>query len=233
MPNGGAYSKSNQSPTHNPNKDDHSILDEGVRRLADLIQRGAVDWHREITEIAGNPPSLDKETEDLIEYALGDDTRTRFFTEAAIAPEWIDWLDEREYLNSLFGDGRFSEQAETFSRWLVEQFAYTHANKLFLLIGKHNMRLHPRFWYDLAYRIGRDRETSWDTDILSRWISLLLATVQENVNVNSVGHIHPSSLLQWLGERCIQHEMLDSLLQVFDAMMGNRPPGQGGLLLAQ
>ena len=204
-----------------PSENDHSILDEGVRRLADLIRRGAVDWHREITEIAENLPTLDEETEDLIEYALVDATRTRFFTEAATAPEWIDWLDEREYLNSLFGDGTFSEQAETFSRWLVEQFAYTHANKLFLLIGKHNMRLHPRFWYDLAYRIGRDRETSWDTDILSRWISLLLATVQENVNVNSVGHIHPSSLLQWLGERCIQHEILDSLLQVFDAMMGN------------
>ena len=83
---------------------DHSALNEGVRRLADLIRRGAVDWHREITEIAGNPPPLDEETEDLIKYALEDDTRTRFFTEAATTPEWIDWLDEREYLNPLFLD---------------------------------------------------------------------------------------------------------------------------------
>ena len=205
-----------------PSENDHSILDEGVRRLADLIRRGAVDWHREITEIAENPPSLDEETEDLIEYALGDDTRTRFFTEAASDPKWIDWLDERGYLNALFGDGTFSEQAEPFSRWLVEQFACDWANKLFLLISKHNMRLHPRFWYDLAYRIGRDRETSWDKDILSRWISLLLATVQGNVNANSPGPINTSTLLQWMGEHCIQHERLDSLLQIFDVMMGNR-----------
>ena len=203
-------------------EDDHTALDEGVRRLADHARRGILDWHREITEIAEKPPPLDEETVDLIEYALADATRTRFFTKAATAPEWIDWLDERGYLNPLFLDSTLSERDEIFSRWLVEQFSYTYANILFLLIGKHNMRLHPRFWYDLAYRIGRDRETSWDTDILSRWISLLLATVQENVNVNSVGHIHPSGLLQWLGERCIQHEMLDSLLQVFDAMMGNR-----------
>ena len=204
---------------------DHSALEEGVRRLANLTRRGAVDWHREITEIAENPPSLDEETEDLIKYAFEDDTRTRFFTEAATNPEWIDWLDKREkgeYLNPLFLDGTLSERDVIFSWWLVEQFAYTHANKLFLLIGKHNMRLHPHFWYELAYRIGRDRETLWDEDILSRWISLLLATVQGNANANSPGFIDTSTLLQWLGERCIQHEMIDSLLQIFDAMMGNR-----------
>ena len=204
-----------------PSEDDHSALDEGVRRLADLIRRGAVDWHQEITQIAETPPSLDEETEDLIEYALADAPRTRFFTEAATAPEWIDWLDERGYLNPLFLHSTLSERDEIFSRWLVEQFSYTHANILFLLIGKHNMRLHPRFWYDLAYRIGRDRETSWNKDILSRWVSLLLATVQGNINANSPGPINTSTLLQWMGERCIQHEMLDSLLQIFDMMMGN------------
>ena len=151
-------------------------------------------------------------------------TRTRFFTEAATNPEWIDWLDEREYLNPLFLDGVLTRSGGRYliSCWLVEQFAHTHwANHLFLLIGKRNMHLHPRFWYNLAYRIGRDRETSWDTDILSRWISLLLATVQGNVNASSPGPVDTTTLLQWLGERCIQHEMLDSLLQIFDAMMGN------------
>ena len=202
-------------------EDDHSTLNEGVRRLADLVQRRFVDWHGQITEIAENPPSLDEETEDLIEYALADDTRTRFFTEAASDPKWVDWLDERGYLNPLFSNDEFSEQAEIFSRWLVERFAYTHANTLFLLIGKHNMHLHPRFWYNLAYQIGWSQQIPWNKDILSRWISLLLATVQENINASLVGHIQPSSLLQRLGERCIQHEILDGLLQVFDAMMGN------------
>ena len=202
-------------------ENDHSALDEGVRRLADLIRRGAVDWHREITAVAENPPPLDEETKDLIEYALADATRIRFFTEAATNPEWIDWLDEQEYLKPLFIDGTLGEGDGIFSWWLVEQFAHTHANHLFLLIGKRNMHLHPRFWYNLAYRIGRDRETSWDTDILSRWISLLLATVQGNVNASSPGPVDTTTLLQWLGERCIQHEMLDSLLQIFDAMMGN------------
>ena len=201
---------------------DHSTLNEGVRRLADLIRRGAVDWHREITEIAENLPSLDEETEDLIKYALEDDTRTRFFTEAATTPEWIDWLDEREYLNPLFLDGVLSDQDEILSRWLVEQFACDWANKLFLLIGKHRTCLHPRFWSDLAYRIGKDRETSWDMDILSRWISLLLTTVRGDAEINILRYVNTSTLLQWMGEHCIQRGMLDSLLQIFDAMMGSQ-----------
>ena len=194
-------------------ENDHSILDEGVRRLADLIRHGAVDWHREITAIAENPPSFDEETEDLIEYALADDTRTRFFTEAATSPEWIDWLDEREYLNPLFLDGTLSERDKRWSWWLAEQFACNHANKLFLLIGKHNMDLHPHFWHDLVRQIGTDREVSWDKSILTCWVSLLLATAQRDIDIY---------ILLQLGERCIDLEMLDSLLQIFDAVMGSR-----------
>ena len=213
------------------NKEDHSALDKGVRELAAFAQLGILDWHRKITEIAENPPPLDKETEDLMKYALADDTKTRFFTKAATNPEWIDWLDEREYLIPLFANDTLNKRDRIFSWWLVEQFAYSYANQLFLLIDKHNTRLHPRFWYDLAYRIGRDRETSWDKNILSRWISLLLATVQGNMNANSPGPIDTDTLLQRIGELCIQHEMLGSLLQIFDTMMDSRLRLRGGFLL--
>lgn len=194
-------------------ENDHSALDEGLRRLADLIRRGAVDWHREITAIAENPPSLDEETKDLIEYALGDATRTRFFTESATSPEWIDWLDEREYLNPLFLYGTLSERDRAFSWWLVKRFVHNHTNKLFLLIGKHNMHLHPNFWHDLVHQIATDREVSWDKNILVRWVALLLATAQRDIDIY---------ILLQLGELCIQHEMLDSLLQIFDVMVGSR-----------
>ena len=115
-----------------------------------------------------------------------------------------------------------SDRDEILSRWLVEQFACDWANKLFLLIGKHRTRLHPRFWSDLAYRIGKDRETSWDMDILSRWISLLLTTVRGDAEINILEYVNTSTLLQWMGEHCIQRGMLDSLLQIFDAMMGSQ-----------
>lgn len=203
-------------------KGDHSTLDEGIRRLAELVKRSTLDWHHEIAMIAGNPPPLDEETANLIEYALEDETKTQFFTKSASDPEWIDWLDKNEYLDALFGDGTLSERDRILSRWLIEQFAYNHAAKLFLLIGKHNTCLHPHFWHDLGYRIGRDKETSWDKKILSRWMSLLLTTVQKPVGTNNRRPVDTSIILQRLGEHCIRYEMLDSLLQIFDVMMESR-----------
>ena len=204
------------------NKDDHRVLNEGVRSLANLKQWQPSDWERKITMIAESPPPLDEATEDLIEYAFTDTTRIRFFTKAATAPEWINWLDKRGYLNALFDNSTFSERDKRWSWWLAEQFAYDHPNQLFLLLGKHNMHLQPDFWHDLARQIGTDREASWDPDILSRWISLLLNTVQEHINVDDQANVGIGTLLHLLGERCIQHDILDGLLQIVDAMMGSR-----------
>ena len=211
-------------------RDDHSALDEGARGLAVLAQYGVLDWHQKVTKIAKKTPPFDQETEDLIEYALADATKARFFTKVATNPEWIDWLDEREYLTPLFRDGTFSSRDKIFSWWLVDQFAYDHANKLFLLIGKHNMRLHPDFWCDLASQIARDRENLWDENVLARWISLLLTTAQGHIAIADMVHAGADTLLQLIGKHCIRHGMLDSLLQIFDIMIGSRSQLRGGYL---
>ena len=82
-----------------PNAKDHSRLYEGVRRLADRANFSISDWQRKITEIAEKSPlSLDEEAADLIADSLSDAVRTRFFTQAATSPEWIDWLNKRGHL---------------------------------------------------------------------------------------------------------------------------------------
>ena len=204
------------------NKNDHSALNEGIRNLAGLNQWKASDWECKITIIAKKPPPLDEETENLIEYALGDEANTRFFTKAATDPKWIDWLDKRKYLTSLFVDGTLSERDKNFGRWLVEQFAYNPPNQLFLLINKHNMRLNPLFWHDLSWRIGRNPKTRWNKDILSRWILLLLNTVRDHIGVDEQANMGTVNLLQLMGKCCMQHGMLNSLLQIFDVMTESR-----------
>ena len=67
----------------------HSPLYEGVRRLADIVSRSILDWQREITDIADKLPPVDEEAIDIIEDALKDAPRTRFFTRAASSPELI------------------------------------------------------------------------------------------------------------------------------------------------
>ena len=194
-------------------ENDYSALYESVRRMAEHVRRDVLGWQREVTAIAEKPPPLDEKSLDIIEYALEDETKIQFFTKAASDPDWIDWLDERRILNALFGDGTLSERDQALSWWLAENFACNQADKLFLLIGKYNMRLNPHFWDALGRTIGRE-EALLEKDILSRWISLLLASLQDDVRTD----MH----LLWMGERCIKHGMLDSLLQVFDTMAGSR-----------
>ena len=193
---------------------DHSRLQDSVRSLAEYFGRGALDWQREIAELAEKKPSLlDSEEADLIEEALKDETKTRFFTEVASLPEWISWLDERKHLDALFGSGTLSQSDGVLASWLAERFAFRHADDLFLLIARHHTRLHPDFRWELGRKIELDKQDPPDGKNLSRWVSLLLATVPVDAN---------EFVLAWMGERCAKNGLVDSLLQVFDAMAGSR-----------
>ena len=196
-----------------PPSPDHKALYKGVQGLADYATRGILDWQREITEIAQKPPSLDEEETGLIEEALSDEAKTRFFTNAASSPEWINWLDGRKHLDGLFGDVEIDELDRELASWLANKFAREHADALFLLIGRRGMSLHPDFWFELGRTIGPQRDPPLDAETLSRWVSLLLATAPAN----------PGDLvLPWLGERCIERDLTDSLIDIFNAMAASR-----------
>ena len=197
--------------------DDYSKLREGVRRLAEVFGRGVLDWQRDITELARKkPPLLNEEEAGLIEEALKDEIKTRFFADAASSPEWIDWLDKRNHLRMLFSDDDIGKQDEILARWLAERFSFRYANTLFLLIAQHDTRLHPIFWQVLGREIGLGEQDPLDKEVLARWISLLLASAP------AVAYCRVSSVLFWMGEKSLKHGMLDCLLQVFNVMIGNR-----------
>ena len=196
------------------NDDDYSKLHEGIRRLADFSRRSVLDWKREITELARkNPPLLGEEEAGLIEEALKDEARTRFFIDSASSPEWIDWLDKRKHLDALFGTGDLSERDGMLAQWLAERFAFSCTDKLFLLIARHGTRLHPHFWWNLGRKIGSDEQDLLNQKTLSCWVSLLLATAPVDVD---------RYVILEIGKRCVGHGILDSLMQVFDAMVGTR-----------
>ena len=196
------------------NKDDHSKLHAGVRRLAEVFDRGVLDWRREITELAGNNPAPhDSEEADLIAEALKDETKTRFFTEADSPVEWIGWLDKCKHLDALFGSGTLNQPDRLLAQWLAERFAFRHADELFLLIARHGSHLHPFFWLQLGRKISFDKQDSRDRKNLPRWVSLLLATAPVDAD---------EYVLAAMGERCADNELVDSLLHVFDTMAGSR-----------
>ena len=205
-----------------PDAKDHSRLYEGVRRLADRANFSVSDWQREITELAEKPPlSLDEEAADLIADSLSDAVRTRFFTQAATSPEWIDWLNKRGHLVPLFGPGDLSEPSQVLATWLAEKFARDHANKLFLLIFQYQMQLNPSFWHELQKTIGKEGDKPLDKDTLARWVSLLLKT--DPLNANWYSDITPPSVW-WLeiSNRCNDQKLISAILQIFAAMSKSR-----------
>ena len=188
----------------------HRALYEGIAELVKYARRSLSDWQIKIKELAEkDPSSLDQEEMGVLGQVLSHEIRTRFFVEAASSAEWIKWLDDNKYLDNLFKDIDLNERDVELAHWLIREFARNHPNHLFFLIGLHNSRVNPDFWHRLARFIGQDRQKPWDKDILSRWICLLLAKAPADVD---------DVVLLWLGERCIEHELFEDIVEIFDTM---------------
>ena len=192
--------------------DDYAALYEGVAGLSKDARRGILDRQRDLTEIAKNSPSIDKEAMDRVEESLSDPAHTRFFTEAASHIDWVRWLDERGHLESLFGvdpNLALGDAERLLGRWLAGTFVKDHPDEMFRLIAKHRMRMHHEFWDTLGHAIASQNDTPWEPDTLERWVSLLLATAPPQPK---------SYVLLRLGERCVESDLMDSLLDVFRMM---------------
>ena len=195
---------------------DHSVLYNGINSLAEYAQRGTLDWRREISEIAKAPPPLDTERADLINDALSDLIRARFFTEAATRPEWIEWLERNTHFDNLFKvhPEALSERDKLLADWLANRFAHEHADDLYHLIARHNLQIHRDLWFALARNIGFLQGQLLGPADLSRWVSLLLATAPPAPWIGPIDFMLPS-----LGERCADAGLTDSLLDIFAKMI--------------
>ena len=197
-------------------KNDYSGLYNGVAGLAKYATRGILDWQNKITEIAKYPPSLNQEDMDTIRDALSHPTRTRFFTNAASDAAWISWLDENGHLDNLFGASPKSTMEETYRLlgwWLARTFAKEQSEELFRIIGKRAMEINPEFWETLASVVGSPEHSPDQAETLSRWVSLLLETAPPRPKTH---------LLHWLGERCKEPNLTESLLRIFCHMAAVR-----------
>ena len=188
---------------------DFNGLYDGVRRLAEVFKRSMLDWQREVTDLAAKLPPISDEEADIIEYSLNNVITTRFFTDTAEMPEWIEWLDKRRLLDPLFADGNLSKRDALLARWLVDRFAIHHFADLILCIARHQMRISAHLWNELVQYVISEKNI-FDEQVFNRWISVLLSTMPAYVDNYS---------LMWLGERCIKVGAVQSLLKIFGALL--------------
>ena len=193
-------------------ENDYAVLDQATSGLANYIRRGILDWQQQITRIAAGPPPLEEESAGVIEHALTDSVYTHFFTEAAESPEWIAWLDNRNYLDSLFSYGDLSQQEMMLSVWL-RRFAVKEPDTLFSVIERHGSRLNPHLWNMVASQMRQTARPLPDPQILSRWVHFLISVVPPDFN---------DALLEGIAENCASQGLLINLLQIYGAMIASR-----------
>lgn len=193
--------------------DDHAGLSKGISGLADHARRGLLDRRHEISEIAGRPPSPDEREADIIDEALADPTTAQFFADAATDPEWLDRLDRRGHLAPLFGAAVLPGVHGPLADWMVRRFVFDHPETIFRLIGRHGMRLNPLVWLDLAHAVAFRDHPALNGELLSRWVSCLLATVPPDPDRHD---------LLYLAQRCARADRVDSVVEIFDAMSAHR-----------
>ncbi len=198
---------------HQAHANDFSGLDEAVAGLASFLQRGLLDWQREITAIAGRYPPIDDESAGIIEHALRDPVKTKFFVESAELPEWVAWLDRRGALHRLFAEGALDDQETTLSYWLVSRFATTHSDELFAVIARHGGRLNVHLWNRLAWSLRSSDEALLSPSVLSRWVHFLMTCVPQYLDEYALAE---------LAQTCANLEAFQNLLQVYDVMTASR-----------
>ena len=198
---------------------DFSGLEAAVAGLASFLQRGVLDWQREIAAIAGGYPPIDDESAGIIEHALRDPVTTMFFVESAQLPEWVEWLAHSGHLAEMFTDGELSERDQMLGWWLVSRFAIDHDSAFFALIEHYDRRLNPTLWRLLSRQMQDSIAESPDATVMTRWVLFLASVIPTDAD---------DAALSWLAEACASVRATDSLLRVYEAMMKrlNRVPPQ-------
>ena len=193
--------------------DPDGALCESLSRFAKVVDEGPGEQQSRIKELARHVPSgLNREQIDLVADALSDAVRRKFFTRAATSPKWIVWLDDRKYLDALFGDKALKESDHELAKWLTGNFVHDGAEKLFVLIGKHGIRLHVDFWRRLLWQVALSEKSPTDCSCTERWVSLLLSTAPPHID-----HVSAFDFLL-LGERCIECGLTNSAVEIFKAL---------------
>lgn len=188
-------------------------LNDGVARLADWAMRGALDWQSRMAEIGSRVPPADEEVISEVEQALREIHTTRFFVDAAKDAGWPKWLDARKQLEALFSDGKLEEKDWLLALWLSQHYAIEHAAEVFDLVAAHQIRLNPQFWFLLGREIGIDKDKEIKAADLRQWVSILLASANDNADRH---------VLMWLAERSAAAGEIHLSLMVFLAMAEHR-----------
>ena len=166
---------------YNP-ESDHRILRESVDALADFANLSEADWEWAIRRILASGLSKTTEEEDLVIQALKVPSRALAFTKSADEPDWIAWLDTRNYLSGLFKELELGRPESILSYWIANSHALQHPDAVFDLFAKHSGAMNSRFWVNIAQAMSNPINPKIGNPVVRRWASTLVSRSPEYLN---------------------------------------------------
>ena len=197
---------------------DHTALYQSVGRLVSYVRRDLIEWRREIVEIARGVPPVDPETVDLIDDALHDPVKVRFFANADsqdidIDAQWLDWLIERGHIERILAASATADPNDPhrlIARWLASTYVHQLGNHLLQLLLRGQIPMTATLWTEIAYTIGGSKDGNCDNDLLNQWISYLTHHIPDGV-------FHSDLTLVELAKAADDAGLHGSLVSTFEA----------------
>lgn len=129
------------------------LMGEGINQLGIIIRRGLLDWEKSLKMIAERPP-VDLTIESEVLFCLQDETKTRVLIHNIHGKEWLQWIDDRKYINNLFcKKAELSAIEIEWADWIAKEFIENDCKEIMRLVLKHNNQLNDRFAEILAREI--------------------------------------------------------------------------------
>lgn len=197
---------------------EYSNLDGDHRKLHELIEKWAkqTSWdinteESVIQEITENKPPVEKSKLSIIKNSLKTVHGTRFFVQNARHYEWVEWLENENFLEFAFSRTALdNERNNLLIKWLVSNFIESNNEDIFHLIFKNYNSLSPRLWIEICSYIASS-EKKMSSELLIKWVEVLRHTIPHNTRCKE----EFSELLS----KCILPNDQDALMLLLDTIL--------------
>ena len=161
---------------------DHSILARSLERLGRLFSLSPDEWRSEIESVVAmaDPFQLDDDDDDeVVRLALRMPETTRYFIVAADRISWVHWLEENDYLSSVFSTDA-STQSEEFLADLVARLCVRDdPTYLLRLLERQRYEMSDHLWRQLIFAICGNETIDVS---FGQWVTILLQQPVERMD---------------------------------------------------
>ena len=179
----------------------------GIQRLGDRINRKTLDWKQRIQEFSSCAPPTDEETISEIEQILQDEPLVRLFIQNISGTSWLEWMNERKYLEPMFRLCDLTKIQQMLANWIANNILQC-SDKIIHIAISYYSSINPYFWHVMCREIGNSGERL-DKITLCKLVLLLINTVPQNSDDYS---------LHSIAQLCYERKEYNLLSHVFLCM---------------